>query len=80
VSSSSASALTVLCDGYRVLKAEEALRDDEEIAKLQQECNWFQSEATRLQGNKNNMDRDIMVKNLIFFLSLEFCYLPLFLP
>ena len=48
----------------RVEKAEASLKDDGEVAKLEDECNWFRGETERLQSNRTTMLKDIKVRSL----------------
>lgn len=43
----------------KVEKAEASLKDDGEVAKLEDECNWFRGETERLQSNRTTMLKDI---------------------
>ncbi len=49
------------CVHCRVEKAEASLKDDGEVAKLEDECNWFRGETERLQSNRTTMMKDIKV-------------------
>jgi hypothetical protein len=48
----------------RVAKAEESLQNDDVVSKLEEECNWFQKEKTRLQQDLLTMEKDMVVSTL----------------
>ena len=43
----------------QVLKAEEALNEDRQVATLEQEVTWFSDEATRLKNQSSSMKKDM---------------------
>jgi 2-phospho-L-lactate guanylyltransferase (CobY/MobA/RfbA family) len=43
----------------QVIKAEEALNEDKQVAALEQEMTWFCDESTRLKNQTTSMKKDI---------------------